>query len=65
MDAVIFIAVAMVFVLLQERKDGEPREDVSFKAEDIGRKAKLNETFYEDAEAFYEIAHALGFPKEL
>ena len=27
------------------------------------RVSKLNENFYEDQDAFMEIAHALGFPK--
>ena len=32
--------------------------------EDVTRTAKLNESFYEDPNAFSEIINALGYPKE-
>lgn len=65
MDAVIFIVLALIFVLRVE-KSGEPENtDVQFTPENTNRKIGSNELLYEDTEAFYEIAHALGFPKEM
>lgn len=65
MDAIIFIMIALVLVIRADRvPESEAAKTVEYVAEDTQRTTMLNETFYEDKEAFYEIAHALGFPKE-
>lgn len=64
MDAVVVIVVALIFILRLE-KSGEPETPDVLTPEDTSRKIGNNELLYEDAEAFYEIAHALGFPKEM
>lgn len=64
MDAVLFITLAVVLVFMQYNKPEETDEFDKIKSEDITREARLNESYYEDPNAFCEIANALGFPKE-
>lgn len=64
MDAVIFITVALVLFAMQVLKpQTSGKGDTEYVVEDVTREAKLNDTFYEDVDAFSEIIHALGFPK--
>ena len=63
MDAVIFITIAIVYTIsLLSKKEVVKKSDNIVK-EDVTREAKLNSNFYEDPNAFMEIANALGFPK--
>lgn len=67
MDLVIFtlIAVVIVWRVLEAPEEtvvGVKSEIVP--EETVNRVAKLNEDFYDDPEAFMDIAHSLGFPKE-
>ena len=68
MDAVIFISVALFLTLkIMYGKEAEtPTQKAIDKmvVEDVTRTAKLNESFYEDPNAFSEIINALGYPKE-
>lgn len=60
MDAVIFITFALILTVMQKDvKDIKTVKD--YMPEDTTRTAKLNANFYEDEDAFMEIAHALGF----
>ena len=63
MDAVIFITFALILTVMQ--KDVKDNKDIKtvkdYMPEDTTRTAKLNDSFYEDVDAFMEIAHALGF----
>lgn len=63
MDAVIFITFALILTVMQ--KDIKDNKDIKtvkdYMPEDTTRTAKLNDSFYEDEDAFMEIAHALGF----
>lgn len=63
MDAVIFITFALILTVMQ--KDVKDNKDIKtvkdYMPEDTTRTAKLNDSFYEDEDAFMEIAHALGF----
>lgn len=54
MDGIIILLVAVVIIL----KDKSPvvEEETVMK-----RETKLNPNFYEDEEAFMEVAHELGF----
>lgn len=63
MDAVIFICICLFFVV-KELQTADTNETVieNIQKEDTARVAKLNESFYEDTDAFMDIAHALGFP---
>lgn len=66
MDAIVFILIALVFVVnktpvVSAHVDIPEEVPVS----NANRTARLNETFYRDEHAFCEIANALGFPKEL
>lgn len=68
MDAVIFLSLAL-FLTIKTLNSTEPetktqREIDAMTVEDITRVAKLNDSFYEDPNAFSEIINALGFPKE-
>lgn len=68
MDAVIFLSLAL-FLTIKTLNSTEPetktqREIDSMTVEDTTRVAKLNDSFYEDPNAFSEIINALGFPKE-
>lgn len=66
MDALLFMIIALVLVVRQVNDLYEDTGDnvAETITEDVAREAKLNETFYEDLDAFSEIIHALGFPKE-
>lgn len=64
MDAVIFIAIALVIALRAVQNSGTSGDVIEVEAEDTTRVAKLNDNFYDDPDAFMDIAHALGFPKE-
>lgn len=66
MDAVIFMLLALVLTIKYSRPDAVSKLDETIMSESdpSGRVAKLNELFYEDDDAFSEIIHALGFPKE-
>ena len=63
MDAIIFIIVALIWTLrLEQPKANEEIKSVKdYAPEDTTRVTKLNDAFYEDPDAFMEIAHALGF----
>ena len=62
MDAAIFIIISLVFVLMQVSKEDTNSEVLEhIEKEDMTRTAKLNDSFYEDPDAFMDIAHALGF----
>ena len=64
MDAVLFTGIAVVLVVMQMYKpDDASSSSKDIVVEDATRVAKLNDSFYEDPDAFSEIAHALGFPK--
>ena len=64
MDAVLFTGIAVVLVVMQMYKPDEASSSSKdIVVEDVTRVAKLNDSFYEDPDAFSEIAHALGFPK--
>ena len=65
MDALIFISIAL-FIVLKHLNSIETAADTVVKdidVEDTTRTAKLNETFYQDENAFSEMINALGFPK--
>lgn len=67
MDALLFMILALILtlkVVLGKPEDSSNPEIIETASEDTNRVAKLNETFYEDPEAFCDIIHALGFPKE-
>lgn len=53
MDGIIILLVAVVIIL----KDKSPVEEETV----MKRETKLNPNFYEDEEAFMEVAHELGF----
>lgn len=63
MDAIILISIGLYLVL--GSKSVQPKEEIPAPVVECNRTARLNETFYCDEEAFYEIAHALGFPREM
>ena len=65
MDALLFMILALVLVIREVNTQVSDDIEVFEEAQcDRERIAKLNETFYEDPDAFSEIIHALGFPKE-
>lgn len=68
MDAVIFISITLFLVIAQLNAPAtavaSQADATDFQPEDVTRTAKINELYYEDPDAFMEIAHALGFPKE-
>lgn len=66
MDAVIFGIVAVVLSIITLYYTEEPLDAVQqsgIEPEDTTRTTKLNESFYEDPNAFTEISSALGFTK--
>ena len=66
MDAVVFLLLSVVIAWrVMEGGDVEVgKSKVVVEPEDtINRTAKLNDTFYEDPNAFMEIASALGFSR--
>lgn len=63
MDAVIFISICLYIVVKQMNTVDEVVTDFeNMEVEDVTRVAKLNDNFYEDENAFMDIAHVLGFP---
>lgn len=64
MDAVLFIGFALFLTISMVFYDKGDTESLTVKPEDMTREAKLNDTFYEDPNAFSLIINALGFPKE-
>lgn len=66
MDAVIFGIIAIVLTILSMYKgdtESPAGATTSVKPEDTTRTTKLNDSYYEDDNAFTEISSALGFPK--
>lgn len=67
MDAVLFISFTIVVIFLQvlrpSKEDVKTSVESELVVEDTDRVAKLNDSFYEDTNAFSEIINALGFPK--
>ena len=66
MDAVIFgiVAVVLTFKILYGPEQEEASSNSNnFIPEDTTRTTKLNDSFYEDPNAFTEISSALGFPR--
>lgn len=69
MDAVVFLVIALVFTYYN-LKDTDTVETVNTATLEnesevnVNRVAKVNDTYYEDLNAFSEIINALGFPKE-
>lgn len=63
MDAVLFIGLALGTAIYLLFFDKGSAEEVSVVKEDIEREAKLNDSFYDDPNAFSLIINALGFPK--
>lgn len=64
MDGLIFIIIAIVTVVLDSRGtvgDSKVEEEAYETVET--RSTKLNESFYDDPQAFSTIINALGFPK--
>lgn len=64
MDGLIFIIIAIVVVVLDGRStvdDGKVEESAYEVTE--SRVTKLNESFYDDPNAFSTLIKALGFPK--
>lgn len=65
MDAFLFLILAMVVAFMEMQKPEVKKTVVNeTTVEDTNRVAKLNDSFYEDPNAFSEIINALGFPKE-
>lgn len=65
MDAVIFGIFAVVMTVLALNGPDEKQSTAKdIIAEDTTRTTKLNDSFYEDPNAFTEICSALGFPKK-
>lgn len=66
MDALIYMIFALIIVI--KLTNSPSTEDdvklVESTTETENRVAKINESYYEDLDAFSEIIHALGFPKE-
>lgn len=67
MDAAIFLVIALVITIKNLNGNTNSISDSEVVSESVvqsDRVAKINETFYEDLNAFSEIINALGFPKE-
>lgn len=65
MDA--FILIVLTLVLVVKTLNSKEEQTVTLAENSVTtqeRTAKLNDTYYEDLDAFSEIIHALGFPKE-
>lgn len=65
MDGLIFIIMAIAFVILDSKTAVDDSSTVSEEPvyEQSTRVTKLNEEFYDDSQAFSTIINALGFPK--
>lgn len=61
MDAVVFIVICLIYVLtgVQDAPTAEVAADTV--VEDTTRVAKLNDTMFDDPDAFMDLAHNLGF----
>jgi len=61
MDAVVFIVICLIYVLTgaQDTPTAEVAADTV--VEDTTRVAKLNDTMFDDLDAFMDLAHNLGF----
>lgn len=66
MDALLFMILALVLVVREVNKPEESKsvDVIENEVTNVERVAKLNDSYYEDPDAFSEIIHALGFPKE-
>ena len=66
MDALIYMIFALFIVLRALKSEGDTSniELVETAPESSNRVARINESYYEDPNAFSEIINALGFPKE-
>lgn len=62
MDGLLFIIIAIVIVVLDSKStvDDNPLEETGYTE---SRVTKLNESFYDDPNAFSKLINALGFPK--
>lgn len=63
MDAILFIGLALGTTIYLLYKKTDDSEEVVVEVEDVTREAKLNDSFYDDPNAFSLIINALGFPK--
>lgn len=63
MDAVLYIVFALGLYMYYSNRKVTTSKKTAEEVEDITRVAKLNDTFYEDPNAFMKIANALGFPR--
>ena len=65
MDALLVMVLAL-FLTVKTLNEPEEKKDVLLENEvsAVNRIAKINDSYYEDKDAFSEIIHALGFPKE-
>lgn len=63
MDAVLYIVFVLGLYMYYSSKKVTTPKKTTEEIEDITRVAKLNDTFYEDPNAFMKIANALGFPR--
>lgn len=63
MDAVLYIVFALGLYMYYSNRKVITSKKTAEEVEDITRVAKLNDTFYEDPNAFMKIANALGFPR--
>lgn len=67
MDLVIYVLIAVFLAWKVLESPEEPvvgAKSEIVKEDTVNRVAKLNDTFYDDPDAFMDIAHCLGFPKE-
>ena len=63
MDAIIFIGFSLFLTLrIMFGKDAKDAPAAEVVPEDTTRVAKLNDTFFEDPNAFCEMITAVGFP---
>lgn len=63
MDAVIVIGIAMIFTVKNVFFGTPEVSDAALIKEDTTRVTKLNDTFYDDPNAFCTIINMLGYPK--
>lgn len=61
MDMVIFLLISVYIVYTHMGKPSSEGIKTKIEKEDTTRVAKLNPDFYEDDDAFMDIAHELGF----
>ena len=63
MDAIVIIGIALVLTVKNVFFSKQEVSSVAFEKEDVTRTTKLNDSFYEDPNAFYVVANMLGYPK--